>query len=230
MSFIVLTNTKGGVGKSTLAAHLAIWLHDHGKRVALLDTDVQKTASRWVIAAEPAITVIAASEMEEIQRARSELMQSHDYVVADTPGRESDAARTATLLADLAIVPLQPSKPDLRALHDALKSIRLGHELSGGSRPRALLVLNLTAKNDVQSRLLRCQLAELGLHVARSEVRRLNAIRDSCDGTVTRLRPSGVADAAGDIHALFAEIFSDARPAVAPSASQDRPRRLAAHE
>jgi chromosome partitioning protein len=107
--FISLCNTKGGVGKSTLASHLAIWLYDRGCRVALLDTDIQQTSARWVRAAEPRITVRVATEMAEIQKARAELIAANDFVVVDTPGRESDAARTATLLADLAIIPLQPS-------------------------------------------------------------------------------------------------------------------------
>ncbi|MCA9188766.1 MAG: AAA family ATPase, partial [Planctomycetales bacterium] len=104
--FISLCNTKGGVGKSTLASHMAIWLFDHGFRVALLDTDIQQTSARWIRAAEPGITVDVATEMAEIQAARSKLIAANDFVVVDTPGRESDAARTAVLLADLAIVPL----------------------------------------------------------------------------------------------------------------------------
>ncbi|MBY0587257.1 ParA family protein [bacterium] len=49
---IVMTNTKGGVGKSTLAAHLAIWLFTHRRKVALLDTDEQATAAGWIERAE----------------------------------------------------------------------------------------------------------------------------------------------------------------------------------
>ena len=204
---VAFTNTKGGVGKSTLAAHLTIWLFDRGWRVALLDADEQQTSSRWVQTAESGITVVTATEMEAIQKARRELLRSHDILVADTPGKESDAARTVAFLADLAIVPLQPSKPDLRAIRDALKSIRLAQEVSGGKRPQAVLVLNLTAKGDVQSRVLREQLAASGFPIAISEVRRLNALRDACDTAVTRLRPSEAREAAADIDALFTELL-----------------------
>lgn len=209
---VALTNTKGGVGKSTLAANLAIWLWDKGCRVALLDTDEQQTSALWVLAAEPAITVVNAYEMEDIRKARAELMRTHDIVVADTPGKENDAARTIMFLADLAIVPLQPSKPDLRAIKDALKVIRLAQDVRGGQRPQTILVLNLTAKGDVQSRVLRAQLAESGFAVAKSEVRRLNALRDSCDTAVTRLRPSEAREAAGDIEKLFTELLGDMLP------------------
>jgi len=207
--FIAFTNTKGGVGKSTLAAHLVIWLRDRGFNVALLDTDDQLTAARWIKAADPTITVTIANDMESIQKARTELLRSHDIVIADTPGKESDASRTVAFLADLAIVPLQPSKPDLRAIKDALKSIRLAQEVTGGKRPEAILVLSLTAKGDVQTRILREQLAANGFPIARSEIRRLNALRDSCDTAVTRLRPSEAREAAADIDALFTELLGE---------------------
>ena len=53
---IVFANTKGGVGKSTLAVHLAVWLHDQGKKVALVDADKQRSSSPWVTEAEPKLT------------------------------------------------------------------------------------------------------------------------------------------------------------------------------
>jgi chromosome partitioning protein len=212
--FIAFTNTKGGVGKSTLAAHLTVWLWDQGYRVALLDADSQETSARWVRAAEPAITVVTATEMEAIQETKAKLLSTHDIVVADSPGKESDASRTVTLLCDFAIVPLQPSKPDLRAIKDALKSIRLAQEISSGTRPEAVLVLNLTAKADVQTRALREQLKESGFPVARSEIRRLNALRDACDTAVTRMRFSEGGEAARDVEALFSELLGERLAAI----------------
>lgn len=84
--FIAFTNTKGGVGKSTLASHLAIWLFDRGFRVALLDTDPQGTSSEWLRRAEPQITVRATSDSDGIRTARDELTEGHDFVVADAQG------------------------------------------------------------------------------------------------------------------------------------------------
>lgn len=44
---ITITNTKGGVGKTTLCANLAGYLADHGKRVLAVDADVQPTLSSY---------------------------------------------------------------------------------------------------------------------------------------------------------------------------------------
>ena len=203
---IAFTNTKGGVGKSTLAAHLAIWLFDGGYRVALLDTDGQKSAGEWVQNAEPGIEVRVATEMEAIRAAKADLLKTHDIVVADSPGEEGDASRTVTFLADLAIVPLQPSKLDVRAIKDALKAIRLAQEMTGGSRPEAVLVLNGTRKRSIRARRLREQLVSLGLKMAAAEIRRYDAIVESCDTAVTRMVEFDAKEAAEDIGRLFAEI------------------------
>ena len=44
---ITITNTKGGVGKTTLAANLGGFLADHGKRVLAVDADIQPTLSSY---------------------------------------------------------------------------------------------------------------------------------------------------------------------------------------
>jgi chromosome partitioning protein len=204
---ITFSQSKGGVGKSTLASQLAIFLHDGGYRVALLDADIQATSLNWIKAAEPAITVCGATTMEEIQAAVTSLTGEYDVIVGDSPGEDGEAAQTITLLSDMAIVPLQPSRPDIRALNRGLKAIRLAQQMTGGKRPHATLVLNMVAKRDVQARQLKAQLAAFNMPVAQSEIRRLNALRDACDSSVTRMTTEEGREAAKDLEALFAEII-----------------------
>lgn len=206
--FIAFTNTKGGVGKSTLASHLAIWLFDRGYHVALLDTDPQGTSSEWLRKAEPNITIRTTSDSDAIQLARDELLATHDFIVADAPGEEGEAANAVTMLADLAILPLQPTKPDVRALKDALKTIRLAHAVTQGKRPDTVLVLNCVRKKSLRTSVLRKQLMSLGFRVAENEVRRLDALADSCDSAVTREKTPKAREAALDVDALFIELLA----------------------
>jgi hypothetical protein len=85
----------------------------------------------------------------------------------------------------------------------------VAQEISSGLRPRVAIVLNQTTKRDLQTRLLRQELAAEGFPVTRSEVRRLNAMRDACDSSVTRRKPSEAREAAADIEALFTELFGE---------------------
>ena len=54
---LALTNSKGGVGKSTLAVHLAAWWKEQGGDVALVDADAQGSSSVWLREAAPTIPV-----------------------------------------------------------------------------------------------------------------------------------------------------------------------------
>lgn len=205
--FITFTNTKGGVGKSTLAAHLAIWLFDRGYRVALLDADVQGTSSEWLRNAEPEITVRAISDSDAIQTARDELITLHDFVIADAPGEEGEAANAVTFLADLAVLPLEPTKPCIRALKDALKTIRLAHTVTQSKRPETVLVLSKVRKKSRRTAVLKEQLRGSGFRVADTEIRFLDAIAESCDSAVTRKVTPSSQGAASDMEAFFWELL-----------------------
>jgi chromosome partitioning protein len=204
--FIAFTNTKGGVGKSTLSCHLGIWLFDRGYRVALLDTDPQVSSSEWMRNAEPKITVCVTSDSDAIQVALKELMAVHDFVIADAPGEEGGAANAVTMLADLAVLPLEPTKLCVRALKDALKTIRLAHAVRQG-RPETVLVLNKVRMKSVRAAKLKKQLRTSGFRVAEHEVRWLDAIAESCDSAVTREKSPTFAGGASDMEALFMELL-----------------------
>ena len=144
--------------------------------------------------------------MDLIQAATTQLTKDHDVVVGDSAGEDGKASQTITLLSDLAIIPLQPSRPDIRALNNGLKAIRLAQQITGGKRPEAILVLNVVSKRDVQARKLKEQLTTFKVTVAHSEIRRLNAFRDSCDKSVTRMAGDEGKEATRDLDALFNEV------------------------
>ena len=55
MTIIAVANSKGGVGKSTTAVHLAAWLYEQGHTVTLADCDTQQSSSEWIREAMPGI-------------------------------------------------------------------------------------------------------------------------------------------------------------------------------
>lgn len=202
----VCANSKGGVGKSTIAVHLAAWVFDHGFRVGLLDTDKQRSSSQWMAEVEPSIPIRTADTPEECVLAVKELAQSCDFVVGDAPGGLEDLSRTLLILANRVIFPISPSILDVRSVAQATAVLRYAQGINAG-RPEGVLVLNKMRTRDTISQELRDDAPKLGLRVAASLIRDLQAFRDAAQqGTVvTRFGRKG-AQAATDVDALFTEL------------------------
>jgi chromosome partitioning protein len=148
---VALTNSKGGVGKSTLAVHLAVWLRERGGDVALVDADTQGSSSAWLREAQPAIRIVRLQTPDDVIEQVPRLRQELDYVVIDGPAGLSEVTRAILLVADLALLPCGPSVLDLRAASDAIRVVRQAQGIRQGP-PRAMLVPN---KLQVQYRLSR---------------------------------------------------------------------------
>lgn len=206
---IAFANTKGGVGKSTLAVHLAVWLHDQGFSTALLDTDKQRSSSNWVAEAEPNITIAVADTPDECLAQARGLSQSHDFVVADGAAGIDDLSRTLLLLADLALLPISPSILDLRSVQQATSILRFAQELNHG-KPEGRLLLNKMRTRETISRELRTAAAGLGITVAETMIRDLQAYRDAAQQGTTVTRMSRRAEqAAAEVRRLFDELLCE---------------------
>ncbi len=206
---IVLANTKGGVGKSTLAVHLAVWLYDRGFQTALLDVDKQRSSSQWIVEAEPKITVRVASTPEETLSEARSLARTHDFLVGDGPAGLDDVSRTLLIVADFALLPISPSILDLRSVSQATAVLRFAQELNGGL-PEGRLILNRMKKRDTISWEFQNASQHLGVTVAETVIRDLQAYRDAAQqGTVvTRMGRKG-RDAAAEVEQLFAQLLGD---------------------
>ncbi len=137
---ITIAQQKGGAGKTMLAANLAAWFAASGRRVAVVDIDPQRSLARWhAIRAErdpaaAAVTLCAASGWR-IPAELDRLRRTHDAVLIDSPPQVDTDARVAVRAADLVLIPLQPSPPDLWAAYGTIA-------LAAAERRAAAFVLN----------------------------------------------------------------------------------------
>jgi chromosome partitioning protein len=206
---IVCANSKGGVGKSTIAVHLAVGAYDRGFKTALLDTDKQRSSSQWIAEVEPEILVRVADTPESCVSSAQELAQGRDFVICDAPGGLEDLSRTLLLLADLAIFPISPSILDVRSVAGATEVLRYAQAINGG-RPNGILVLNKMKTRDTLSKELLEDAPKLGLQVAANVIRDLQAFRDAAQqGTVVGRFGRKGAQAATDMDALFTELLGE---------------------
>ena len=133
---ITVAQQKGGAGKTMLAANLAA-VFAEGARVAVLDIDPQRSLSRWHALRGPQAAALTCADVAgwRLVATLDRLRAAHDIVLIDSPPQVETEARVAVRGADLVLVPMQPSLPDLWAAEGTLK-------LAEAERRRIAVVFN----------------------------------------------------------------------------------------
>src|SRR3954452_7464378 len=156
-----LINQKGGVGKTTVALHLAAAFWQHGHNTLILDLDPQASAAEWHDARSTEMP-----HVESIQPARLAKVVEHAREIAtgililDTAPHAEATAIEAARCADLVLVPCQPSIMDLRAMRKTVDLLKL-------VKVRAFAVLNgVPAHGSVADEAAESIASDLGLSVA----------------------------------------------------------------
>ena len=148
---IAIGNTKGGVGKTTLAVQLAIIRATAGREVWLIDGDRQGTAAAAIAARSEAgkLPGIACAQYPDGPNLRAQVQQQRDKwddIIIDVGGRDSTALRAALILADTLLVPFAPRSYDVWALDDMAALIDEARSVRDGLR--AVAVMNQADPGD----------------------------------------------------------------------------------
>ena len=201
-----MTNSKGGVGKSTLAVHLAVWLKEQGARVALVDSDVQGSSSVWLHEVDSDLKILRLQTPDDVLDQIPRIQPEFDHLIVDGPAGLSEVTRTILLVADVTFLPCGPSVLDLRAANDAIRAVRQVQRIRDGL-PQAVLVPN---KLQIQYR-LSIEFLETARSLeipASSGLRLRQAYADAAgQGTVVwRMGTRSAVDAATEIQTLFKEL------------------------
>jgi chromosome partitioning protein len=159
---VALLNQKGGVGKTTLALHLAGRWAGKGKRVVVVDADPQGSALDWFEqrAREGVSRLfgVVGLPRETLHRELPAIAADADHVIVDGAPRIAGVARSALLAADLVLIPATPSPLDGWASAEMLRLLDEARVF----RPdlSARLVLNRCAARTVIARETADALAE----------------------------------------------------------------------
>ena len=122
MKTIVLLSTKGGSGKTTLAAHLGVAAESLGFKTVLYDTDPQASLGAWWSTREAESPAFAAPSLDKLPDAlKAQAAQGFKLALVDTAGSASAMLSKILVVADLILIPVRPSPHDLRALAPTLE-------------------------------------------------------------------------------------------------------------
>ena len=128
---IAILNQKGGVGKTTLATNIATKLHIDGAKVLLVDSDPQGSARDWHAAGNSELAVVGI-DRPTLEKDIKKISDGFDWIIIDgAPGLEEIAISTIKC-ADLIIMPVQPSGPDMWASSDLVDTIKHRQEVTEG--------------------------------------------------------------------------------------------------
>jgi chromosome partitioning protein len=210
-SIVTVAQQKGGSGKTTLSAHLAVaWALRSGRRVAIVDVDPQGSLGEWFERRERRLGEAATglgfrtASGWGARRESAALARDYDLVVVDTAPHADREARIAMELAALVVVPVQPTPTDLWATEATL-------DLARKERRPAVMVLNRVPPRARLTAEIADALRKLGAPLAATCLGNRVGFAESfgSGGTVLEARPAS--PAAAEAQALADELLRLAR-------------------
>lgn len=210
MIVIAVCNTKGGVGKTTLTAALAVRAAGESRRVALVDLDPQGSlAAWWDRRGGGDNPTIFTGEDTASDAVEALAIDGWDWVFIDTPPAFLQLVADTIEVADLVLIPMKASAVDLQASQDAVVMV------SDAEVP------HLVVLNDVEARWKTSQAAQDFLKASKVPVaetmiaHRASHVASMTVGkTAAEVNKGRDQAAAAEIDALWAEVKAAAQKAV----------------
>jgi chromosome partitioning protein len=202
---ITVAQQKGGSGKTTLAATLAVGFARQGARVALLDTDPQGSLGRWFMArrerlGDPGLEMSTASAWG-VSYETEKLRRQADIVIIDTPPKVDSDLRPALRAADLVVVPVSSSHLDLWATEGVL-------DLCAREKRPVAIVLNRVKAGTRLGAEIAAAAADLHAGIAAARLGQRVAFAESMGLGLAAQEMPGAGPAAREADALLAEIVA----------------------
>lgn len=140
MRTIVVASAKGGVGKTTIAATLAVEASRRGQRVAIADLDPLQCLARWHDSRRRLNDVTPVALVQDVSTGEQAVRSARrrgdiDWLIIDTAPGPAGRVQSAFKIADVVVIPVRPSPLDVQCLDAVL-------DLAEIAEVRHVVVLN----------------------------------------------------------------------------------------
>jgi len=126
MKTVAIVSQKGGVGKTTVALHLAVAAERDGKPTVIIDLDPQASAATWKDLREDETPIVQPAQVNRLGVILAEAeKQGAAFVVIDTSPNSESSSLSAARAADLVLIPCRPHLLDLKAIGSSIELARL---------------------------------------------------------------------------------------------------------
>ncbi|HKD25093.1 MAG TPA: ParA family protein [Xanthobacteraceae bacterium] len=124
MNVITFASRKGGVGKSTLTAHISAFAHVSGHRCLIIDADPQGSLTLWH-ATRPDVGLPLRNAAQGIDRlVASAQIDGVEWVFIDTAPTTWVVVQEAIRVATMVVIPVRPGFFDIAAVQDTVETVR----------------------------------------------------------------------------------------------------------
>ena len=177
---VSITNLKGGVGKSTLAQNLAVYLAKKGRNLCIADTDVeQQTSVKWGSVRSgieegsvPEVPVYLINPDTISDQILNKLGKKYDLVIIDGTPALTELTTRIIIMSDLVVTPILASATDVWALETFLRryeEARITKEAMGG-KVELYVVLNKYNERINLDREIGEAIGEMGVNLLRTKL------------------------------------------------------------
>jgi len=166
---IAFSNQKGGSGKTTLSANIAVLWSNSGYKVAVIDADAQKSLTYWIeerkkYYGEEDIGISSYNfDIRNINEELKKIKRKYDFIIIDSPPSITYDTLQIVRASNKVFVPAQPSPLDLMATLPFL-------ELAKKERKNPIIILNRVMARAKLTDAMILRLRYAGAKIARSRL------------------------------------------------------------
>jgi len=166
---ITFANQKGGSGKTTLSANLAVLWANSGYKVAVVDADAQQSLTYWLNARkkyyfnEPLGIDPLSFNSRDLKNDLQNIKKKYDFIIIDSPPSITFDTVQIVKSADVIYVPVQPSPLDLMATIPFLNIVN-------EEKKKATVILNRVMPRAKLTDAMILRLRYAGAKIARSRI------------------------------------------------------------